>query len=208
MSHRLEIAASAATWIVEHGLDHAGACRKAAEHLGLAGQRGLQMPDHLEVEDAVREHLALFFADSQPLELRALRELAAQWMRRMASFNPHLGGAVWRGTATAQSPILLDLYTDDPTGPELELLDQGVPFEAGQRNGRGREPVPVIGLEVHCVALQARIPIELSVWSPEDLKGALKPDARGLRWRGTLAGLQQLLQDDSHHERTARTQTR
>jgi hypothetical protein len=46
--------------------------------------------------------------------------------------------------------------------------------------------------------LGARVPIEISVWSPEDLKGALKPDARGLRWRGTLAGLHQLLLDGTH----------
>ncbi len=195
MSSRGEIAASAATWIVEHGLDYASACRKAAEHLGVSGLRGVQMPDHLEVEDAVREHLSLFFGDSQPQELRALRELAAQWMGRLAAFNPHVGGAVWRGTATVNSPILLDLYTDDPTGPELALLNQGVAFDAGQRIGRGREPVPVIGLEVSCAALGTRVPIEISVWSPEDLKGALKPDARGLRWRGTLAGLHQLLLD-------------
>jgi hypothetical protein len=194
MTSTAEIAASAATWIVEHGLDYAAACRKAAEHLGVAGQRGLPMPDHLELEDAVREHLALFHADTQPAALRALRELAAQWMRRLQDFDPHVGGAVWRGTATAHSPILLDLYTDDPIGPELTLLNQGVPFEAGQRSGRGREPVPVIGLQVPCPAISTVVPIEVSVWSPEDLKGALKPDARGLRWRGTLPGLTQLLQ--------------
>ena len=66
--------------------------------------------------------------------------------------------------------------------------------EAGQRSGRGREPVPVIGLQVPCPAIGTVVPIEISVWSPDDLKGALKPDARGLRWRGTLSGLTQLLQ--------------
>ncbi|MFM7972944.1 MAG: hypothetical protein ACKPCJ_11875 [Betaproteobacteria bacterium] len=194
MNSTAEIAASAATWIVEHGLDYAAACRKAAEHLGVAGQRGLPMPDHLELEDAVREHLALFHADTQPAALRALRELASQWMRRLQDFDPHVGGAVWRGTASAHSPILLDLYTDDPTGPELALLNQGVPFETGQRSGRGREPVPVIGLQVPCPAIGTVVPIEISVWSPDDLKGALKPDARCLRWRGTFSGGTQLLQ--------------
>jgi len=193
MSGREELAASAATWVVEHGLDCSAACRKAAQHLGMAGQRGLQMPDHLEVEDAVREHLALFHADTQPVALRALRELAAQWMRRLQEFEPHVGGAVWRGTATQHSPILLDLYTDDPTGPELALIHQRVSFESGQRAGRGREPVPVIGLQVSCAAIGNTVPIEISVWSPEDQKGALKPDARGLRWRGTLQALTNLL---------------
>jgi hypothetical protein len=195
MSAQEEIAASAATWIVEHGLDYSAACRKAAEHLGLVGSRGLTMPDHLMVEDAVREHLSLFFADTQPRALRVLRELAATWMRRLQDHQPYVGGAVWRGTATENSPILLDLYTDDPTGPELALIDQGVPFEAGQRAGRGREPVPVIGLEVPCPALHTTIPIEISVWPHDDLRGALKPDARGGSWRGTLQGLEQRLRE-------------
>jgi hypothetical protein len=193
MTSAEEIAASAATWIVEHGLDYAAACRKAAEHLGLPRARGQDMPDHLQVEDAVREHLALFFADSQPQDLRALRELAAQWMTRLQPFNPHVGGAVWRGTASRHSPILLDLYTDDPTGPEMALINEGIAFEAGQRAGRGREPVPVIGLKVHCNRLREVVPIEISVWSTDELRGALQPDARGNRWRGTLTGLQKLL---------------
>ncbi len=195
-----EIAASAATWIVEHGLDYSAACRKAADHLGLAGIRGIAMPDHLRVEDAVREHLALFFADTQPAELRALRELAAQWMQRLQEFQPYVGGAVWRGTASARSPILLDLYTDDPTGPELTLINLGVPFETGQRSGRGREPVPVIGLEMPCPAIHDTVPIEISVWPHDDLRGALKPDARGHSWRGTLPALLQRLREDNAHD--------
>jgi len=191
-----EIAAAAATWIVEHGLDYATACRKAAEHLGISGTRGLTMPSHLMVEDAVREHLALFCADTQPGELQALRELAAHWMRVLRDHQPHVGGAVWRGTATAHSPILLDLYTDDPTGPELELINRGVRFETGQRQGRGRDPVPVIGLEVPCPPLGTMVPIEISVWSHDELRGALKPDARGGSWRGTLRALEQRLREE------------
>lgn len=194
MNLHAEIAASAATWIVEHGLDYASACRKAADHLGLSVSRGLTMPDHLAVEDAVREHLALFFADTQPQQLAALRELAAQWMLKLQAFNPYVGGAVWRGTASGHSPILLDLYTDDPKGPELALINMGVPFETGQRPGHGREPVPVIGLEVPCPALREVVPIEISVWPHDALRGALKPDARGQSWRGTLSGLQQRMQ--------------
>ena len=53
---------------------------------------------HLVVEDAVFEYIELFCADTQPAELRALRELALVWMERMAEFRPHLTGAVWLGT--------------------------------------------------------------------------------------------------------------
>lgn len=195
MSQSREIAASAATWVVEHGLDYAAARRKAIEHLGLAGQRGLEAPDALQIEDAVREHLALFHAQRHASELRAMRMLAAHWMRRLDLFNPHLGGAVWRGTATADSPILLDLYTDDPTGPEVALLNQNVAFETGQRDGRGREPVPLIGIHARGPGLSSVVPIEISVWPVDGVRGALKPDARGHAWRGSLESLQRLLDE-------------
>ena len=69
----------------------------------------------------MREHLALFCADTQPAELRALRGLALRWMQRLAEFRPHLSGAVWRGTATRLSSIHLDLYCDDPKAAEIAL---------------------------------------------------------------------------------------
>ena len=195
MSLAQEIAAASAVWIVDHGLDYAAARRKALEHLGLAGQRGVEVPDNLALEDAVREHLSLFCAETQPAELQALRRLALQWMNRLADFDPHLGGAVWRGLATRDSPLLIDLYVDDPTAPEIELHNQGVRFETGERPGRGREPVPVIGIEAPCPELQQRVPIEISVWPRDDLRGALQPDARGRSWRGPRQALSALIQE-------------
>lgn len=193
----LEIAAACAPWIVEHGLDYASARRKATENLGLHGLRGVQQPDDLMVEDAVREHIALFGAEEQARELEALRRLALEWMQRLAAYSPHVAGAVWRGTATRHSPILIDLYSDDPTAPEIELHNQGVRFDTGQRPGRGhdrgRQAVPVIGLAVRCPAWPDRVPMELSVWPADDLRGALKPDARGHSWRGSLQSLARLL---------------
>lgn len=192
-----EIAAASAVWIVDHGLDYAAARRKALEHLGLEGRRGVEVPDNLALEDAVREHIALFCADTQPGELLALRRLALSWMERLAPFQPHLGGAVWRGVATRDSPLLIDLYTDDPTAPEIELHNQGVRLETGERPGRGREPVPVIGIEALCPELQERVPLEISVWPSDDLRGALQADARGRSWRGNRAALHKLIEESS-----------
>ena len=92
-----EIAATAAGMVVEEGLEYGAAKRRALKQLGL-GPRA-RLPDNDAVEDAVREYLDLFCSDTQPAELRALRELAAIWMERLAEFRPHLTGAIWRGRA-------------------------------------------------------------------------------------------------------------
>jgi hypothetical protein len=189
-----EIAAVAARLVVEEGLEYAVAKRKAAQALGRRGARPSDLPSNEQVEDEVREHLDLFCARTQPTELRALRELARDWMQRLAPFRPHLGGAVWRGTATRLSCILLDLYCDDIKAPEIGLLNQGVDFDAGMLNGRGAEPLSVLSLSAPCPALGERATLHLIVRDHDELRGALKADARGRSWRGDLAALERLLE--------------
>ena len=60
----------------------------------------VRLPSNEVLEDEVRDYIAVFCADTQPQELQALRRLALVWMERLAEFRPHLGGAVWHGTAT------------------------------------------------------------------------------------------------------------
>ncbi|MCY4743464.1 hypothetical protein NYO99_00590 [Pelomonas sp. UHG3] len=185
-----EIAAAAARLIVDEGMDWGPAKQRAARDLGMP--RGA-LPGNDEVEDAVREHIAIFHADTQPAELRALRELAAVWMARLADFRPHLTGAVWRGTATRLSNIHLQLYCDDGKAAEIALLDRGVDFDVAEtRGGKGRT-VDMLVLDAPCPALQERVTICLTILDFDDLRGALKPDARGLTERGDLAALQTLL---------------
>ena len=103
-----EIAAAAARLVVEDGLEYGPAKAKAARALTRRGGAArAQMPTNEQVEEAVREYVELFCAETQPAELAALREVAAQWMARLAEFRPHLGGAVWRGTATRLLACLL-----------------------------------------------------------------------------------------------------
>jgi hypothetical protein len=92
------IAAEAARLIADTGMEYGAAKAKAARSLG---HRRVELPSNEAVEDELREHLALFCADSQPLELQALRQVALRWMERLAMFSPHLTGAVWRGTSTS-----------------------------------------------------------------------------------------------------------
>lgn len=188
-----EIAATAARLVVEEGLDYGPAKQRALRQLGLPARTAL--PDNDQVEDAVRDYLALFCADTQPAELAALRELAAQWMERLAEFRPHLCGAVWRGTATRLSAIHLQLYCDDSKSAEIALLNWGVDYDVDQaRNPRG-EPVDRLVLSVPCRALQEQVPIALTILDHNDLRGALKPDAQGRSERGDLSALRHLMKE-------------
>ncbi|KQV87086.1 MULTISPECIES: hypothetical protein [unclassified Roseateles] len=186
-----EIAAAAARLIVDEGMDWGPAKQRAARDLGAPRAA---LPGNDEVEDAVREHIAIFHADTQPAELRALRELAAQWMARLAEFRPHLTGAVWRGTATRLSNVHLQLYCDDSKAAEIALLDRGINFDVAETTaGRGRQ-VDMLILDAPCAALGERVTLCLTILDFDDLRGALKPDARGMTERGDLAALQNLLE--------------
>ncbi|WP_457444819.1 hypothetical protein [Roseateles sp. P5_E4] len=186
-----EIAAAAARLIVDEGMDWGPAKQRAARDLGAPRAA---LPGNDEVEDAVREHIAIFHAETQPAELRALRELAAQWMARLAEFRPHLTGAVWRGTATRLSNVHLQLYCDDSKAAEIALLDRGINFDVAETTaGRGRQ-VDMLILDAPCAALGERVTLCLTILDFDDLRGALKPDARGMTERGDLAALQNLVE--------------
>ena len=188
-----EIAAAAARLVVDEGMEYAGAKRKAARQLGRGGARQAALPSNELVEDEVREHLALFHADTQPAELAALRQLALQWMDRLAEFRPHLGGAVWRGTATRLSAIHLDLYCDDAKSAEIALINQRVDYDVASRPDARGGQVDVLSLASRCPALGESVTLFLTILDHDDLRGALKPDAQGRSWRGDAAALRRLL---------------
>jgi hypothetical protein len=192
------LAATAARLVVEEGLEYGAAKRKAARDLGtLRGGSRMELPSNEDVEEAVREHLMLFHAETQPLELQALRALALQWMERLAEFRPHLSGAVWRGTATRQSSIHLDLYADDAKAPEIALINLGIDYDTTEVHGGGRrgEPLSVLSLAARCAPLRETVTLHLSVRDHDDLRGALLPDAQGRSWRGDARALARLLRD-------------
>lgn len=189
---KAEIAQACARLIAEEGLDYGSAKPKALRQLGLPGRTAL--PSNDEIEQALEEYLALFCADSQPGELRALRELAVVWMRRLQEFSPQLSGAVWRGTATRWSDIHIQLHCDDPKAPEWRLMDQGVGYEAREaRDAQGRE-YGVLSLQVSCAALQTYVGVHLSVRDPVAQRGSLVRDARGRSAQGNLAAVERLLE--------------
>jgi hypothetical protein len=188
-----EIAQTAARLIVEDGFDYASARRRAMQEHA-EGRRLRDAPSNETIEDEVRAYIGLFCAESQPVELRILREVALRWMLRLEEFRPHVAGAVWRGTATRQSVVRIDLYCDDSKAPEIALLNRGIDYEtASAPDGRGSHSLTLILAERNA-ELGDWVTIHLNVLDADDLRGALKPDARGQTWRGDRAALQRLLE--------------
>ncbi len=188
-----EIAATAARMVVEEGLEYGPAKRRAVKQLGLNGRA--QLPNNDQVEDAVREYISVFCADTQPTELAALRALARVWMLRLADFRPHLGGAVWRGTATGLSDIYLQLFCDAPKSAEISLIDHNVRYEVSSVQGFTGETVDALSVVCDCPGLDQRVLVHLMMYDRDDVRGALKPDAQGRTQRGDLAALDRLMKD-------------
>ena len=188
---RGELAQAAARLVVDDGMPYAAAKRQALKLLGLPPRTAL--PDNDAVDAAVREHIAIFCADTQPAELQALRELALVWMDRLAAFNPHLSGAVWHGTATRHSDIHLHLYCEDPKSAEWALIDQQVDYRAGEVPGARGEPVSALSLRCRCEALAQWVMVHLVVHDLDALRGALKADTQGRKPRGAAQALRALI---------------
>ena len=104
---RASIAHAAARMIAEGLTDYRAAKQKAARQLGITDRQSL--PDNDEIEVALKEHLALFYAQTQPHVLHALRETAIRALQWLGQFSPWLVGAVLEGTANEFSVIELEL---------------------------------------------------------------------------------------------------
>lgn len=189
-----EIAQTAARMVVEEGLEWASAKRRAVKQLGLSARA--QLPDNDALEAAVREYIEIFCADTQPQELRALRELALVWMERLQEFRPYLAGAVWRGTATRMSDIYIQLFCDDSKSAEIALINRNVPYDVTETTGFNGEVVDALSISTLCQPLGESVGVHLMVYDYDDLRGALKPDSQGRRPRGDTDALRQLLQTE------------
>ena len=191
-----EIAATAARLVVEEGLEYGPAKRRAVKQLGLGARTAL--PDNESLEDAVREYIDIFCADTQPAELAALRRLALTWMERMAEFRPHLAGAVWHGTATRLSDIYVQLFCDDPKSAEIKLIDHDVDYTPRTVTGFQGEPVEALSISSLSPELGEQVGVHLLVYDHDDLRGALKPDAKGRAPRGGLTAVRALVEEQRH----------
>ena len=189
-SVKSEIAATAARMVVEEGLEYGPAKRRAARQLGLSARA---LPDNDLVEESVREYIELFCAETQPPELAALRRLALTWMERLVVFRPYLGGAVWHGTATRLSDIYLQLFCDDPKSAEIALIDRQVNYETRAVTGFTGATVDALSLSSMSTELGEPIGVHLLIYDHDDVRGALRPDAKGRSPRGDVQAVRALL---------------
>ena len=132
---RSRLATEAARLMAEGGIrDFHQAKLKAAARLGFHDDASL--PRNREIEDALREYQRLFLGDSHAQDLRTRREAALRALEFFAGFDARLVGPVLEGTADANTPVALHLYSDDAGTVARCLDDSGIPAEARGRRVR------------------------------------------------------------------------
>ncbi len=180
---RREIAAVAARFIADAGMDYAGAKRKAAlEVCGAHPSRGA-LPDNAMVDEALREHLELFDEDHEP-RVRQMRSVALELMAELGGFSPLVTGAVWKGIAAEHAPLHLQLFPDNAKEVEYWLLNRRIEFDVDTiGHFRGRDEVTVLSFIWQDTAVM------LSLYGPDDQRGALRDGTRGDR-KALLARLE------------------
>lgn len=132
---RQRLAHEAARLMAEGGFrDFHQAKLKAAARLGIHDDASL--PRNREIEEALREYQRLFAGESHLAGLRTRREAALRALAFFAPFDPRLVGPVLEGTADANSPVHLHLYTDDADAVPRFLQENRIPAEARDRHLR------------------------------------------------------------------------
>ncbi|MFI4920944.1 MAG: hypothetical protein ACHQAZ_04805 [Gammaproteobacteria bacterium] len=182
----------AARIMSEEGVrDFLFAKRKAAERLGV-DPRSLHLPTNLEVELALAERQRLFQSDSQPGNLRHLRETAREALRLFQRFNPRLVGPVLSGTAAEHAIVYLHVFSDPAEDVAVFLMEKQIPYEPSARKlktGAGvQHEYPVYKF------VAGDVPIEVTVFDVDGIREApASPvDGRPMK-RGSLQDLDLLL---------------
>jgi hypothetical protein len=200
---REEIAIAAARMIAEDGLDYATAKRKAARQVvGETRIEGAWLPDNDQLEEEIREYQALFQGESQPAVLRRLREIALDWMQRLEPFNPYVTGAVLNGTAGEHSDIHLQIFCDNPKDVAIYLLNANVQYDVSEtrhfaaRGDPARDYVETLSFLWRASREDEPVGIHVALYDSDDLRGAVRADARGRLPRANLQALKALLDEN------------
>ena len=166
---RFQVAHKAAQMMAEEGIsDYAFAKRKAAKFFGL--DDGDTLPSNDEINDAIKEHQAIYFDEEHKARLKVLRLEALSLMKKLIAFNPHLTGGALDGTAGRYPTIHIQLYADSLKEVEFFLLNHNIVYETRDRKSRTKDPmqdkkmIPVLILE------GSMGPIELLIYHIDDLK--------------------------------------
>lgn len=183
--------------IAEDGLDYATAKRKAAKQvIGETRIDGTWLPDNDQVEEEIREYQALFQGDSQPAVLKRLREIALDWMKRLQEFNPFLTGAVLNGTAGEHSDIHLQIFCDNAKDVAIWLLNANVQYDVSEtRHFAARGLVETLSFMWRPSRGEEPVGIHVALYNTDDLRGAVRADARGRLPRVNAQALQALIDE-------------
>lgn len=139
---RHRIAELAARLINEGETDYQAAKVKAVKQLGLSVEH-TPLPDNRQIDEALRQHYALFAPAAQAEALDALRQAALKVLRWLATFEPWLCGPVLTGVANVHSEIDIELVGIEPKHFEMFLLNEGLPFEVSEPFRSGRDACPL-----------------------------------------------------------------
>jgi hypothetical protein len=197
---REEIAIAAARMIAEDGLDYATAKRKAARQVvGETRVAGEWLPDNDQIEEEIRGYQSLFQGDSQPALLRRLRVIAVDWMVRLAPFNPYLTGAVLGGTAGEHSDVHLQVFCDNPKEVAIYFLNANIQYDVSEtRHFAGRGYVETLSFLWRPENERREAEpagIHVALYETDDLRGAVRADARGRTARANLQAVRALLEN-------------
>ncbi len=181
--------------IAEDGLDYSTAKRKAARQVvGETRVDGSWLPDNDQIEEEIREYQSLFQGDSQPAVLRRLREIALDWMQRLEPFNPYLTGAVLNGTAGEHSDVHLQIFCDNPKEVAIYLLNANIQYDVSEtRHFAQRGYVETLSFLWKVSRDLEPVGIHIALYDTDDLRGAVRADARGRLARANAQAVQTLL---------------
>lgn len=128
---REELAQKIAAYIVDSGLSWPAARERAAADFGLGRRAGANaLPSSDEIETAVRAHYALFAPEEHAETLASKRRLALHVLDLLKLFDAYLVGAVLNGAATEDSPVCIEVFTDDVKAVLAVLMDAQLDVEA------------------------------------------------------------------------------
>jgi hypothetical protein len=208
---RILITKQAAKLIAEGLTDYHAAKLKAARQLNCTDKNAL--PDNEEIEAALREHLHLFAAQSQPQALAALRHAALRAMRWLQiegqavagtslgtefSFEPWITGAVLNGTANEYSEIELELVGIEPKTMEFILLNRGIDFNLQEMSPKSKSYKPTDAakpIQYHLEFEDA--PVVITLYESHAQRQALYPRGSIKHERAKLNEIQALFNSDN-----------
>lgn len=125
---RERLAQLAAEYMAETGsLDFQLAKNKARHQFGAV--ESSYLPSNKEIQQALVSYQQLFRADSQPAELKKLRQAALEAMNFLSKFKPRLVGNVLNGTADIHSAIYLHLFAETSEEVAVFLMDNNIPYD-------------------------------------------------------------------------------